>query len=369
MDNNFYKLNVEKVVKETYDAKSIYFDIPTELKEKFLFAPGQYLTLKFKVNGEELRRAYSICTSPLNDEMAVTVKRVDGGRVSNHINSNLHSGDTVEVMPPQGKFTIPIQSKNSNDYYFFAGGSGVTPMISIIKTVLEKEPNSTCSFLYGCRDGDNIIFEDGFDELLKNNPKRLKLRYILSNPIVEKASGLSGLFGKTKATWKGWSGFMTEEKIEEFLGEGFSRGGTKKYMICGPTVMMDLVKNSLQSLNIPDSEVMIEYFSSPKTEKAIIVKAFDGPSQVKVTLKGKDYKFEINDDTNVLDAVMANGGEAPYSCTSGACSTCMAKLTKGTVVMDSCFALDDNEINDGFVLTCQAHPTSEEIELSYDFKK
>ncbi len=370
MANSFHNLKVAKVVLETADATSVYFEIPTALKDTFAYEPGQYLTLKFIINDKEYRRAYSICTSPLEEYLAVTVKRVDGGKVSNYINDNMEKGSEVAVMPPIGKFTVDIKDTNRTDYYMFSGGSGITPMMSILKTVLEKEPNSVCNLLYGNRDEDSIIFEDIFKVLEEKYGDRLYIRHIISRPQAKKKSGLAGLFSKKKITWHGWSGYLDQNKINTFIGNNPAKGNQQKYLVCGPGIMMDLVTESLRNLAIPKQEVMVEYFASPKKEgDAAPVERFFGTAKITAQLKGKQHVVEIVDDTTILEALIKKGEEPPFSCSSGACSTCMAKLTKGTVAMDTAFALDENEIANGMILTCQAHPTSSDIELTYDIDK
>jgi ring-1,2-phenylacetyl-CoA epoxidase subunit PaaE len=367
MDTSFYNLKVERIVEETADSKSVYFAIPTELKETFSYQSGQYLTLKFSVNGEEYRRAYSICTSPLEGDTAVTVKRVKNGVISNHINDTIVSGSSIEVMPPQGKFTVKLDHDNKHDYYLYAGGSGITPMISIIKTIIEKEPKSACHLLYANRNEESIIFKEELEKLQSRYAGQLTLRHILSEPKQEKAGGIGGLFGKKKSTWSGWSGFIDKSNITKFLEEHPSVGKMQKHLICGPGPMMDMVKGGLAGAGVTDKDIMIEYFSSPKEEKAAAGAAVSsGSHTVKVRLEGIDTTLEINDDTTILQAMIDNGTEPPFSCMSGACSTCIAKVTKGTVSMDACFAIDEEEVAEGFILTCQAHPTSPEVELNYD---
>lgn len=365
MANSFHTLEVEKIVREIPDATSIYFHIPQALKETFSFRAGQYLTVNFEINGEPCRRAYSICTSPLDGEVAVTVKRVEGGRVSNYINDHIEAGSKIEVMPPTGKFTLDIQAGNNNDYYLFAGGSGITPMMSILKTVLEEEPNSRVNLLYGSRDQDSIIFEENLKGLEAKYAGRFHVRHILSIPKLGKAKGIQGWLGQQEVVWRGWTGYLQERRVQDFLINNEAKGVQQKYLICGPSIMMDMVTNSLQNIYVAPEDIMVEFFGTPKKDNNT-VNTFRGTAQVKVKLYGEEHNIAIDDDTSILDALVKKGANPPFSCSSGACSTCMAKLTKGTVVMDSSFALDKDDKENDYILTCQSHPTSEVVELDYD---
>ena len=365
MAGEVYTLKVEKVIREIPDATSVYFTIPQDLKGSFQFEAGQYLTLNITVNGESLRRAYSICTSPLDNEVAVTVKRVEGGRVSNYINDHIVEGSEIEVLAPMGKFTLDLKANNQNDYYLFAGGSGITPMMSILKTVLEEEPLSQVSLLYGSRDQNSIIFEDTLKELEKKYADRLNVRHILSLPQLGKARGINGWLGKEDVVWRGWTGYLQERRVQDFLINNPAKGKDQKYLICGPSIMMDMVMVSLENIYVPSESIMVEFFGTPKKDTDI-VNTFEGIAQIKVKLYGEEHHISIDDDTSILDALVKKGANPPFSCSSGACSTCMAKLTKGTVVMDSSFSLDTMDEEKGYILTCQSHPSCEVVELDYD---
>lgn len=366
MSTDFHDLQIQKLVKETDNATSVYFTIPEEHKDTFQYKAGQYLTLKFDINGKEERRAYSICTSPLSNEIAVTSKRVDKGLVSNHMNDHLSEGQVVSVMPPQGKFTVALDGDQMNDYYLFAGGSGVTPMMSLIQTILEKEPKSSIHLYYGNTDENNIIFRTELAELEQKYAGQFNVRHILSDPIKEKAGGLGGLFKKAKTNWKGWSGFPDRQNIATFLEENPKTAKQQKYLICGPTKMMDVVKLGLEGIGIDASDIMIEYFSSPKDENAAVSAGSGGTQTIKVNLKGETFDALIPADKTILDALLEMKKDAPFSCTSGACSTCVAKVKSGKVSMEVCYALDDDEVASGYILACQAHPESSDVEIVFD---
>jgi len=363
----FHTLKVGKVIKETEDSTSLYFNVPDELKEAYEYKAGQYLTLKFDLNGKEYRRAYSICTSPLEHQMAVTAKRVHKGVISNHINDIAKEGLEIEVMVPDGKFTIDPDPEAQIDYYMFAGGSGITPMMALIKTIIEKEPMSVCHLLYGNRDENSIIFNEELIKLITKYEGQLTVRHILSEPTQEKASGLTSIFKKPKISWLGWKGFLDKEKINRFFEENPKHGNGQKYLICGPAPMMDMVTKSLDSLGIDKKEILIEYFSSPDDPATAKAPSIDGGAyNIKVKLSGKEIDVAVPADKTILEAVIDAGYEPPYSCTSGACSTCVAKTKSGTITMDACYALDDDEVADGYILTCQAHPTSADVSIVFE---
>jgi len=363
MSTDFHSLSIKRITRETKNSISVYFDVPETLADRYTFEPGQYLTLKFDKDGEEYRRAYSICTSPLSGELAVTSKRVPDGVISNYMNDHLTEGQKVEVMQPQGTFTVDLNHDRMVDYYLFAGGSGVTPMMSLIKTIVEKEPKSTVHLYYGNRDEENIIFKEELENLLVKYQGQLTVRHILSEPIKKK----SGLFSKAKSTWGGWSGFPNQENIGSFLEENPHQGKEQIYMICGPTIMMDTVKQSLESLGVTSDQIKIEYFASPKKDDAGKAAAPAGSGmQIKVKLKGEDLLVTVPPNKTILDALLDLKKDAPYSCTSGACSTCVAKVIQGKVEMDACYALDDEEVESGYILTCQSHPMTDDVEIVYE---
>lgn len=366
MSADFNSLVINKIIRETDNSISILFDVPEALSDVFAFEAGQYLTLKFNRNGEEYRRAYSIFTSPGEGLLGVTSKRVKNGVISNHMNDNLKEGDQVDVMKPLGNFTLALDHDAIKDYYLYAGGSGITPMMSLIKTILEEEPMSTVHLFYGNSDEKNIIFKDELDAIASKYAGQFNTRHILSDPIKEK----SGFFSKSKMSWQGWTGFPNQENIAKFIEENPAKSKHQVHMICGPTIMMDIVKASLLGLGVLKENIMVEYFGSPTEDTAVAGGAAQassgGDKIVKVSLRGEEFDVSVPASKTILDALIDMKKDAPFSCTSGACSTCMAKVTSGSVDMDACYALDDEEVADGYILTCQAHPTTDDVVIVFE---
>ncbi len=363
MSKSFHKLSVKKITPETPDSVTLTFDVPSDLKENFQYTQGQYLTLKFELKGNEVRRSYSMCTSPLDDELAVTVKKVPGGKMSTHIHQNIKVGDTIDVMQPDGRFFTQLHEDNKKNYYLVGAGSGITPLMSILKTVLEKEPMSFVFLLYGNRNEDFIIFKDELDKLQKRYEGQLFVEHILSQPKREKKPGLGGLFSKGKISWEGKVGRIDGAVMKKFLRDHAPRHKASEFFLCGPGGMIDSVKQALSAEGFDKKNIHQEYFTvaAPTSTAAGIAGA-----KAIVTLDGKKREVVVPQGKQILFALLDEKIDAPYSCTAGACSTCMAKLTKGTTKMDACYALDDSEVENGFILTCQAHPTSEVVELTFD---
>ena len=369
--NQFYDLKVKDVINETAAAESISFSIPAGQEELFQYEAGQYLTLRFDIDGKDVRRAYSMSSSPLDDTTTVTVKRVKGGLVSNHINDNLKAGMTVKVMPPQGKFTTNFSAEQQRDFYLFGGGSGITPLMSILKTVLENEPKSTVNLFYGNQDENNIIFKSELDQLEKKYQGQLNVEHILADPVREKPTGFTAFLKKGKITWPGKVGVPDSANTNAFLDQHPPRSKESIYFICGPGPMMDSVESVLLKRGVDAKAIHIERFSStpPQDQKAGAEAAATGvasAAKMTVTLDGKTVELSVPEGKTILDAMLDEKIEPPYSCTSGSCSTCMAKVKSGSVKMDACYALDDDEVADGFILTCQAHPTTAELEINFD---
>lgn len=355
----FFQLKVAKKVQETADASTLYFEIPADLKETFAYLPGQYLTIKALINGEDIRRSYSLCTfSELDALPAVTVKAVENGRMSNYINKQIKEGDVLEVMPPNGKFTLTPAAEKNQTYVLFAGGSGITPMMGISKAVLNRQPQSKVVLVYANRDSGSVIFKSALSEMEKEFAGRFSIVYS---------------YDKAPLTWFGLKGFLTEEKIASILqtkvGGSFPN---YEYYICGPSPMMDIVKTGLGKAGVAKELIHTEYFTAPVSENKAAEKdetqspGFNGTARVTITVYGKTNTISVDQNTNILAAAMKNGIDPPYSCTVGVCTTCRAKVSKGEVYMMEREGLTDDEIRKGYVLTCQSLPRSAEIELKYE---
>jgi ring-1,2-phenylacetyl-CoA epoxidase subunit PaaE len=353
--SRFYTLPVAARKQETSDAVSISFEIPAELKDIFAYKQGQYLTIQAEISGEKVRRAYSLSSCPVTDNMhTVTVKKVDGGKMSNKINNEFQVGSMVEVMPPQGRFYTEMNASQQKHYFLLGGGSGITPLISIIKTVLKSEPQSKCTLIYGNRNASSIIFKNELDAMAQQYAERLNIIYSID---------------QSESGWSGHTGILTAESIRQFIEQHQSSIANREYFICGPGGMMENAKKAVQSLGVNDANLHIEYFSAPVGNDTTVEVTAPAPdfegSKVMVKLGGKEYELHIKDQSTILYAGIKAGIDPPFSCEAGICSTCMAKVIEGSVRMDENNILTDAEVKKGYVLTCQAHPTSKVVVLEY----
>ncbi|MCC7303600.1 MAG: 2Fe-2S iron-sulfur cluster binding domain-containing protein [Bacteroidia bacterium] len=349
----FNKLRVTDIRQETKDCVSVAVEVPAGLKDQYRYIQGQYLTLKLNVNGEEIRRSYSICSSPVADsELRIAVKRVKGGKVSNYLNDHLKKGDELEVMTPMGSFYTPLDPANKKKYFLFAGGSGITPMFSILRSVLFAEPNSSVILFYGNTDEVHTIFRHALNEIEEKSGGRLKIHYLYEHPKEACDALHTGMLTREKAA----------ELFERFCGVGFNH----EYFVCGPGPMMENVKSVIMDQKVPAHQFHIEYFSSAQESAAKEM----NPSltaQVTVSMYGIETHFELDSNgKSILDAALDAGVDVPFACKGAVCCTCRGKLLEGKVKMDKNFALTDAEVAQGFILTCQSHPLTPVVRIDYD---
>jgi ring-1,2-phenylacetyl-CoA epoxidase subunit PaaE len=347
--STFYKLHIKEVIHETPSAVSVAFSIPAELKSVYKFIAGQYVTLKLTLDGEEIRRAYSICSSPNSNELRIAIKAVKSGSFSTFANENLKVGDIIEVGQPEGRFIFePVLDRQKN-YAAFAAGSGITPIMSIIQSVLESEPKSTFVLVYGNKTPEETIFHKQLHDLHLKYVARFFVHYVYSQAKVD-----GELFGRIE---KSSVNFVLNNKHKE---KDFD-----KYYLCGPEVMINLVSEVLKEHNVAEKDIMFELFSTPAGDNDAVI-AVEGHTKITVLVDDEEATFEMSKKQTVLEAALKQGIDAPYSCQGGICSSCLARVTSGTAIMSKNSILTDGEIADGLILTCQAHPTSDDLYVDYD---
>jgi ring-1,2-phenylacetyl-CoA epoxidase subunit PaaE len=358
MSIHFSPLRIKEIRKETADCVSIVFDIPESLQTNFAFKQGQSLTMRAMINNEEVRRTYSICSSPLDNECRIAVKKVEGGLFSTFANEQLKKGDTLDVMQPVGKFYTELDPAQSKNYIAFAAGSGITPVLSLIKTTLATEPSSNFTLVYGNKNRGSIIFFEELEGLKNRYMERFNLIHILSRE-------------KTDSTIS--FGRITAGKLHD-LSRLVDYTAADEFFVCGPEEMIFCVKDFLTGTGIDKKKIHFELFTSPGQKKSMVhsqQSTDNGPnSKVSIKLDGRSFDFELslNSDTTILDAALKKGADLPYACKGGMCCTCKAKLLEGEVMMDVHWGLEEEEIEQGYILTCQAHPRTEKIVVDFDAK-
>ncbi len=358
----FHPLRVRTVEPDTQEAVVVSFDVPTELREVFGFTQGQYLTLRTDIDGQDLRRSYSICAGVDDGELRVGVRKVRGGVFSNWINAHLRPGDVVSVMAPQGRFFVPLDAAAKRHHVGIAGGSGITPILSIMKTVLAREPLSRFTLIYGNRQLQSTMFKEELEDLKNRYMTRLVLQHVFSDE-------------QTDAPLN--HGVMNRDKIGEFLESVVPATQIDQVFVCGPFQMNDEAEAALLAAGVPEERIHIERFgvalpagTTGAAVGAVLHEALPGDAeQARIVIVRDGLRREISfrkGQPSILDAASAAGLEVPFSCTSGVCGTCRAKLVEGEVRMERNFALDKQEVANGFVLTCQAHPLTDRVVLSFD---
>ena len=363
MSTLFHPLRVRRIEPDTAEAVIVTFEVPEALRDVFGFTQGQYLTLRREVDGQDLRRSYSICAGVDDGELRVGVRKVNGGVFSNWINAHLRPGDSMQVMAPQGRFFVPIDPASHRHYVGIAGGSGITPILSIMKTVLGREPHARFTLIYGNRALKSTMFKEEIEDLKNRYLTRLVLHHVFSDEHTDAPIN---------------HGLMNRDKIGEFLRTLVPARGISHAFVCGPYQMNDEAEAALLAAGVPEDRIHIERFGiAPQAANAagqpvgaVIHEAAPGDAELaRVTIVRDGLRREIEfrkDQPSILDAASAAGLEVPFSCTSGVCGTCRAKLVEGQVRMERNFALDKNEVANGFVLTCQSHPLIVRVVLSFD---
>ena len=357
MSAGFHRLEIAEVVPETADAKSFRFAVPPELGDSFAFRPGQHLTLRAEIDGEDVRRNYSLCTAPSDGELKVTVKRIAGGAFSNWANDTLKAGDAIEVMPPHGSFTWDFRADARSHYVAFAGGSGITPVMSLLKTALIEEPGSRFTLFYGNRDSQSVIFLEELARLKNRHMERLQVHHFLA----EEAEDID-LF----------NGMLDRAKCDRILEMLVDVQGIDAAFICGPGPMMDAAEASLEAAGVSHDRILIERFTAGRPSAAVAAQmhALQEQAQgltLQVTLDGRKRRVPFDAKAgNILDSARAAGLPAPYACKAGVCATCRARVVTGEVEMAARYGLSDEEVASGYVLTCQSVPKGEGVEVDYD---
>ncbi|MBQ5939896.1 1,2-phenylacetyl-CoA epoxidase subunit PaaE [Massilia sp. AB1] len=354
--SKFYPLTVAKVKHETRDAIAVTFDVPDDLKEAFAYKQGQHLTLRAMIDGEDVRRSYSICSAVQDNALRVAIKRCSGGLFSNWANESLQPGVTLDVMPPMGHFNVPLEPESARHYLGFAAGSGITPLLSIIKTTLQAEPNSRFTLVYGNRASSTVIFRDELTDLKDQYMDRLRLVYVMS---------------REQQDIELFNGRITEEKCGQFLKHWIDIRDIDVAFICGPEDMMHGVSRSLQEAGLAKEKIRIELFAAsiPKHEHKPrhIEAGTKHQTEVTVIMDGNAASFTMDKDKeSILDAGLRAGIDMRYSCKGGVCSTCRCKVLDGEVEMDVNYALEDYEVRRGFVLSCQSFPVTDKVVVDFD---
>jgi len=354
---DFHDLKVANIYKETEDTSVITFSIPDNLKGEFKIRQGQHLTLRSLINGEDVRRSYSLCSSPLEDEWKVAVKQIPGGKFSTFVNEELKSGDTLEVMSPSGTFGVTCNPEKVKNYLFFAAGSGITPIMSMIKAHLAQEPNSTCKLFYVNKTAKSIIFKEELEQLRNTYFGRLEIYYFLT---------------KERRDIDLFNGRFDDEKMQVLTKVFIDIPDTSEVFLCGPEKMVNYVSDYLIKAGLPKELVHFELFVTGLSEEDIkraerlALQNVEG-TEVTIVDGGKDFLFTMTKEyNNILDAALGAGADLPFACKGGVCSTCKCQVKEGKVEMKINYALEDKEVEQNFVLSCQAVPTSDKVVVDFD---
>lgn len=356
MKPTFHTLPVAEVRKETSDCVSISFDVPDDLKENYRFEPGQYLTLKKNIDGEDVRRSYSICAGLNDNELRVAVKKVPEGTFSTFANEVLADGEEIEVMTPMGSFTSEFNEDTDKSFVFFAAGSGITPVLSLAKSILETAPKSDVTLFYGNKGIDSVIFREQLEALKNEHIGRF---------------GLVHVFSRESIGNKLQKGRLDKDKIQALYQAFLNNQSVDEVYVCGPESMIYAVSETFENLGFPKDKIHFELFTTPSERNNTVEQPTrNEPSvnaNVKIILDGEETLIALDTDgDSILEAGQKAGADLPFACKGGVCCTCRAKIIKGTAKMDVNYALEKDEVESGYILTCQSHPTSDELVVSFD---
>ena len=359
MATNFYPLTVLNIEKTTDDCSIISFDISEDLKDQFQYKQGQYLTLEASIDGELVRRSYSLCSSPLDDEWKVAVKKVPGGKFSTFANDVLKVGDIVQVMPPEGRFYVEVNPNEQKNYVAFAAGSGITPIISIIKTHLHLEPRSSFRLFYSNQSVPTIILKEEIEGIKNQFLDRFEIFHFLTRE--ERSTPM-------------FNGRINLEKLDFIFDKLIDKEIIDDHFICGPDQMIFLIRDYLLSSGVDEKKVHFELFNTgniiDKKQDKTNIDLNGHLSEVYIHEGGKSIKFSIPQGSDtILDAALKHNADLPFSCKGGVCCTCRAKLLEGKVEMEVHYGLEQEEIDAGFILTCQAVPQSDKIVVDFEAKE
>ena len=346
----FYPLKVSSLLSITDEAVVISFNLNNENREKFSYSSGQYITVKAVINGEEIRRSYSICSAPFENDLSIGVKKVDKGKMSSYLTSKIKEGDILEVMPPAGNFIIKSNTINQN-YIGICAGSGITPIMSMIKSVIAQEKESTFTLIYGNRTKASTMFIKDLEKLNSENSNKIKIHWVFSGEQINGAV----------------SGRITKDNLQLIMNINPGIKQADGYFLCGPGDMIDEVNNLLLLNRISKNNIYFERFTAVKKQESNDSELKDLTSNVSIILDGDEFEFELSSDGDtILDAAMDAGADVPFSCKGAVCCTCKAKLIEGKVSMEQNYSLSDSEVEEGYILTCQSHPQSENVVVDYD---
>lgn len=355
MTPKFHTLKVKTINQETEDTVSVSFDVPEDLQADYQYNAGQYLTLRTTIDGEDLRRSYSLCSAPFEAQWKVAIKMIPNGKFSTFAKTTLKSGDEIQVMTPTGHFALHVDPIQERSYVFFAAGSGITPVLAMIKTILREEPKSDVTLFYGNKGFANVIFREELEALKNQFMAQLRIVHIFSR------ESLGNALQK---------GRIDLEKCNQLFKAFLSHTKIFGVYVCGPEEMIYAVKESMMANGVAEENVHFELFTTPGAKQEVIDEIRTSPTihaHVSIIIDGDKLDIEMDSNKeNILDAAQKSGADLPYACKGGVCCTCKAKLLEGTARMEVNYGLEKDEIENGYILTCQSHPTSEKLVVSFD---